>query len=369
MKILLDDKARHLNQTGYGRVAMTVAQGLIRNGRNHVTVPYEKFDKFEVSAIENDYFNYQPDALSRLNDFDLAISVGNPASTKRLDLPSLMYTMVDTSDIPSDWVSKLSTMDGFLTPASKVTEIFKKHFSNVYEVPLYGDSTTFKPRQRWRAEGADKFSFIFTGTHCYRKGTDILVEAFIKEFDVNEAKLTLLCTEKAVDALYNFVIQTMGKHNKVSDIEIISTRLTDGWMARYYSRHDVFVTFSRGEGFGYPLYEAGLTGLPVIAPAKLPSDDFLETEYNFLCKGNSLNVSEIDSVFGQSFKKSSSGNEISIIEVPLETAQQIMRKAHLGGRDKINAMGLTNAMLLKYYSSAEKFSLSINSAITKFLEK
>jgi len=103
--------------------------------------------------------------------------------------------------------------------------------------------------------------------------------------------------------------------------------------------------------------------------AKLPSDDFLETEYNFLCKGNSLNVSEIDSVFGQSFKKSSSGNEISIIEVPLETAQQIMRKAHLGGRDKINAMGLTNAMLLKYYSSAEKFSLSINSAITKFLEK
>lgn len=128
MNILLDDKARHLRQTGYGRVAMTVADGLIRGGHNHVAAPYEPFEGYELSPIDNGFFHYDPKALNQLSDFDLSVAVGNPDSTKRLNLPSLMYTMVDTSDIPDSWVSKLSKMDGFLTPASRVTNIFNRHY-------------------------------------------------------------------------------------------------------------------------------------------------------------------------------------------------------------------------------------------------
>lgn len=368
MNILLDDKARHLTQTGYGRVAMTIANGLIRNGINHVTVPYKDFDAYEIAPIDNGFFHYDPEALKRLGDFDISISVGNPRSAKSTGLPSLMYTMVDTSDIPSEWVPKLSEMDGFLTPASKITKIFKKHFNNVYEVPLYGDSTVFKPRERWRAEGSEKFSFIFAGTHCYRKGTDILLKAFIREFDNSEAKLTLLCTEKAADPLYNLVIKTMLQYGKISDIEIVTTRLTDSWVARYYSRSDAFVTFSRGEGFGYPLYEAGLCGLSVIAPKKLPSDDFLNSELNYLCDSNKLELSDISDPFGETYKKSCHGVGVSVLDTPIELARQIMRRAYSKGRKKVHSLGLRNASELSRLNSPQIFSQRLNVAIDQFFQ-
>lgn len=368
MNILLDDKARHLSQTGYGRVAMSVALGLVYNGNNHVTAPYDPADKNEVVPIDNDFFDYNPMAINKLEQFDLSISVGSPASVRRLALPSLMYTMVDTSDIPQKWINKLSQMDGFITPARKVTTIFKRHFDLVYEVPLYGDVNTFKPRKRWRSEGPNKFAFIFSGTHCYRKGTDILLEAFIKEFSADEAKLTLLCTEKSAELLYNLILKMMVKYNKVADIEVITSRLSDAWVARYYARADSFVTFSRGEGFGYPLYEAGLSGLSVIAPAGLPSDSFLDPNYNFLSCAKKLYTKDISVAFGDNFKTSTKGMNISILETPVEEARKVMRHVQSLGREKINNLGLKNSTSLNNFNSTKKFSQDIGTAIQHFTQ-
>jgi len=53
-----------------------------------------------------------------------------------------------------------------------------------------------------------------------------------------------------------------------------------------HSKVKAMVSFTKGEGFGRPLLEFGLTGKPIIASGWSGHIDFLHPEYNVLLSGN-----------------------------------------------------------------------------------
>ena len=76
------------------------------------------------------------------------------------------------------------------------------------------------------------------------------------------------------------------------NVYLLHGDMTDEEMNKLYNHPKVksFVTFTHGEGFGRPLLEATMTGLPIIAPAWSGQLDFLKPDKSLLVPGE---VSEV----------------------------------------------------------------------------
>ena len=81
---------------------------------------------------------------------------------------------------------------------------------------------------------------------------------------------------------------------KLPNIYLLHGDLSSGEMNYLYNhpKVKVFVSFTHGEGFGRPLLEATMTGLPVIASGWSGQLDFLNSELSTLLNGNLQKVPE-----------------------------------------------------------------------------
>lgn len=319
LRVLLSDGGRHLQGTGYGRVARAVAQALSASELIDLLVTRPPGVAGEGVAP----YRYVNPAEAV---YDLVLQVGQPLSARRHPVPTILYTMVDTVGIPQSWHEALALVDGVLTPSTTSATTLGAVRPTAL-VPLGLDTSVFKPQPRWRSEGADKLSFLFVGTWSFRKGVDVLVPAFAEAFDAAEACLTLICTETDGDTVTNGVLDALRVAGRTADVRVVTKRLTDAWMVRYYARHDVFVTAARGEGWGYPAMEAAGCGLPVVAPLGSSMADFLLPDDNFWFATRQVPVSEVSSGFGSNFAASYAGGDVSILESDRDAVVKGLREA------------------------------------------
>ncbi len=130
----------------------------------------------------------------------------------------------------------------------------------------------------------DKFTFLHVSSCFPRKGVDVLLRAFMKAF------------EQAIPV--RLIVKT--HHNPHNDIEEQLARLrqefprgaevtiiNEDWedqsrIGDLYRKADVLVAPSRGEGFGLPLAEAFLAGIPVIATGYSGHMEILDESYPWL---------------------------------------------------------------------------------------
>ena len=120
-----------------------------------------------------------------------------------------------------------------------------------------------------------------------RKNVEATITAFLSEFlnepdvglilKLNTAKNCIMDKNFTEEKLKSFIESVCGGRKKKCKIYFIHGNLTDEEMAGLYTNPKVkaFITTSRGEGFGLPIFEAVFNGLPVIAPAWSGHVDFL----------------------------------------------------------------------------------------------
>ena len=169
-----------------------------------------------------------------------------------------LSTDVDEAWVPSDYVQQIYIRAG--VPADRVTV-----------VPNGVDTAVFRPGLEPLPLDTDRrVRFLFVGGTIFRKGIDVVLNAYLDAFSEND-DVCLVVKEHGADTSYRD--QTMSRDlerlanaSDLPPILYLTNDFDDADLARLYAACDVLVHPYRGEGFGLPILEAMACGLPTVVP-------------------------------------------------------------------------------------------------------
>lgn len=238
---------------------------------------------------------------------------------------NLGLTMMEWDRLSSSWVSKCNQMDEVWVPSHFNYEIFLRDGvrpDKVRVIPLGVDPERFRPDVPPACLPLAKGRFVFLS--CFelipRKGCDLLLQAYLEEFQKDEPVCLVLktfenCgrydpTGKNVYKLIRSIKQKLGLPADGGALVVpLTTVLPAHFMPSLYTAADCYVTASRGEGWNLPVMEAMAAELPVIATnwsahreylsesnGYLIEIEGLEEIPNFFCPGAKWSVPRISSI-------------------------------------------------------------------------
>ncbi|RMF92075.1 MAG: glycosyltransferase [Candidatus Schekmanbacteria bacterium] len=230
------------------------------------------------------------------------------------------------SKIPENWGEIINRICKKIIVPSKAT---KNLFFNggvrvpIHIVPEGIDTNRFnpkiKPRER-EDEIKDKCVFLsvnsWTGAENDRKGTDILIKAFLNEFTEEDDVALYLKISTFFMPQYDAekLIKNIGKEMGLTKIPTIiadQTYLEPSKLPQLYRMADCFVSPTMGESWGLTIHEAMASGLPVILtknneagymdfvgdfPFWIETKEKIQADRRFFVEGNLMPKPDIDSL-------------------------------------------------------------------------
>ena len=203
-------------------------------------------------------------------------------------------TMFETDRIPDGWLERCSAMDEVWVPSEFNRRTFEEAGVDARKLRVVRagvDTDLFRPDTTpLTISRARAFNFLSVFDLEPRKGTDLLVKAYLTEFKADEDVALILKISQLNDPvtdpvaqLCHFVEKEMGLSlEKCPPIILLKGFLSQAEMAALYARANAFVLPSHGEGYGRPLMEALSVELPVIATRWSGQLDFLRDENSYL---------------------------------------------------------------------------------------
>jgi len=156
--------------------------------------------------------------------------------------------------------------DGLICNTKRHYSVFKSHKNSIY-LPWGTDLRVFNKNH---SSTKDELTFFHScGMAPYRKGTDLIIEAFSS---IDLPFKLIIHTQKTLSEVYpnlNKKIQNLKSSGK---LEIISK--TVKWPGLYHLG-DVYLYPSRLDGIGLSLIEAIASGLAIITTNNAPMSDFV----------------------------------------------------------------------------------------------
>ena len=174
--------------------------------------------------------------------------------------------------------------------------------------------STYKPIKQSEIKTIDlkdikeEFCYLFVGHWMQgelghdRKNVGVLIKSFYDAFrhKVGKKPALILKTSSGVasyisrDTILDKIKTIRDDYGdaKLPNIYLLNGEFDDSEINELYNHSKVkaMVSFTKGEGFGRPLLEFGLTGKPIIASGWSGHIDFLHPEYNVLLSGKLENV-------------------------------------------------------------------------------
>ncbi len=235
----------------------------------------------------------------------------------------------ETTVVPKSWIGKINGFDGLLVPCKQNIQCFR---DSGVKIPIglihWGiDPLKFYPIERPEHK---EFTFGTLGALSLRKGTDLLIKAFLEAFPT-EKDVKLIC--KTSYNNYPFLV-------KDKRIEVqISAVSNEELMEQFYKRVDCFVFPTRGEGFGMTPLEAMATGIPAIVTNWSGPTEYMNDEVGWLID---YTMTPADS-FSKTIYKESCGDWA---EPDKEHLKKLMRYAY-EHRDEVKEKGKKAAEYVK----------------------
>jgi len=181
---------------------------------------------------------------------------------------------------PSEWVDNFNTYLSGMTCLSK--HVQKVMIDNGVHIPMITSGCGVDHWERIKTIGcyplkARSFRFLHVSSCFPRKGVDCLLEAYGRVFrQSDDVSLVIKTFQNPHNQVKEILAQMRELDNDFPDVVLIEEDLSDSDMKSLYQQCHVFVSPSRAEGFGLPMAEALLSGLPVIATGWGGQLDFLD---------------------------------------------------------------------------------------------
>ena len=268
-----------------------------------------------IIPYENDSFSVENDAkLQVLKDNDIRYKNQTEEQIKKLPYLWIRHTWPPKKDIPhgakwiimqpweftthrKDFIEIFRQADEIWTPSTWSRQSFINSGLPADKVQVISNGidprlhTPFGPRKEIKAKS---FRFLFVGGTIFRKGIDVLLQAYVQSFSASD-DVTLIIKDLGGDSFYKGqtakeIIADIQSQTDSPDILYISETYSDEEMAELYRSCDVFISTYRGEGFCLPALEAMANGLPVIVTKGGATDDFIDETVGLLIDSSPFEI-------------------------------------------------------------------------------
>jgi len=191
---------------------------------------------------------------------------------------------------PFEWQYKFETFaDALIVPSNFVATVFRNaglRPDNLFVVPNGYDKELFntdEDNSNSKYIDKDRFNFVYVGNSQWRKGLDILMNAWkdaFKKFD--KTTLTIKDSPKIYGQsnVLNEIVKMQYKTG-CSEVQYIDEDLSDEEMAALFKSSDILVHPYRAEGYGMHVQEAMACGCVPLISSNGPTDDFVTAENGF----------------------------------------------------------------------------------------
>ncbi|OBW95291.1 glycosyltransferase [Gallibacterium salpingitidis] len=174
----------------------------------------------------------------------------------------------EESGFPQNWVSDFNlNLDGIGCTSYHVRKILIDNGVKVYLPVIYDGTSHWKTvisnnNYKLSAKG---FRFLHVSSCFPRKGVDELLEAYGQAFSIHDdVSLIIKTFPNPHNNVLTLISEQKIRNEKYPEVIVIDEDLSDSSLKSLYEQCDVLVAPSKAEGFGLPMAEAMLSGLPVI---------------------------------------------------------------------------------------------------------
>ncbi|MEO8464789.1 MAG: glycosyltransferase [Gammaproteobacteria bacterium] len=217
----------------------------------------------------------------------------------------------------------------------------------VHVVPNGVEPRVFKPDgERYPLADEHRFIFLYVGGTIYRKGIDLLLQAYAATFSRDD-DVCLVIKDVGTRTLYrgqtaqSLIREFQAKQNAPA-ILYLDEELTQEQLAALYRRSDVLVAPYRGEGFSLPTLESMACGTPAIVTRGGATDDFVDAENGWQVPSRQISVG--NSIYGDDL-----GGEGFLLEPQPEELAAILK--HVSQfPDEVRAKGVQAARTARNWS-------------------
>ena len=268
-----------------------ICLGLIDSGHELSIVPYEK-DQFGPEA--------DPRFEKIAGRLNATLSRPPDVHVRHLWPPDFrppaegLWVMIQPWEfgrLPEQWIAPMSALlDEIWVPSRHVLKSYLVSgvpSDRVHVIPNGVNTDIFRPGLKpYPLPTAKRFKFLFLGGTIWRKGIDVLLEAFRSAFSRKD-DVSLIIKDMGTDSFYQgqgaeAVIRSLQNDPAAPEVVHLKEMLREEDMPRLLAACDCLAHPYRGEGFGLPVLEAMACGLPVITTEGGATDDFCPPDQVFL---------------------------------------------------------------------------------------
>lgn len=191
-------------------------------------------------------------------------------------IPIAFYHVWESSKMPKDFVKVYKKVDLLLT-ATEFTRLCDNKQGLYPKVWHHAVDGRFKYKERLD-DGV--FTFVHHNAYEYRKGWELVLQAFTEEFNIDEPVKLIMKARERKHSVWLLPKQRPLTIEQLKDrktyyqslrlnhplIEEIIGHVTDDEMVSINDRADCFVFPAKGEGWGLPPFEAMAQGIVPIVP-------------------------------------------------------------------------------------------------------
>lgn len=236
--------------------------------------------------------------------FDVSVQVTIPNEFEKVATHNVGFTAgIETTKVAHEWILKGNEMDSLIVVSNHSKDVFEK---TIYEAineatnqkvnlklekPITAVNYPVKQYDDLKALELEldyDFNFVCIAQLGPRKNLENTINWFIEEFQFEEVGLVVKTNiskncQMDRELVHGRLLALLGKpefKDRKCKIYLLHGDLTDKEMHEIYLNPKIksLITFSHGEGFGLPVYEAAYTGIPVVSTAWSGQLDFLVDE-------------------------------------------------------------------------------------------
>ncbi len=330
------------SRSGYGDHSRDLVLSLIENEKYDIKIMDVPWGACPRNALKT-YDTQHKKILDRILDAgaqiktqpDVYVDIRIPNEFQQLGKFNIGITAgIETNVVSSEWLRGCNKMDLIIVPSehSKAGFISSKYdklqqaadgsqqkigelkLEKPVEVLFEGaDDNVYKPLDSKQIDSEffdwlngvvpEKFAFLFVGQWCKgdygedRKDIGKLLKIFYESFankkkqpalvlKTNGATYSVIDREECLSKI-NAIKAMFPKEWKLPNVYLLHGDLSDEEMNYLYNHPKIkgMVSLTHGEGFGRPLLESTMVGLPVIATNWSGHKDFLDERYCVLLGG------------------------------------------------------------------------------------